>query len=153
MFLDRLILAKDTQSFPAEDPQKLAYQLREAVHACKHHEEYIHYYNEIDPFYKFSTTPGMVVAKWVGADDTTRSALTKPAYKEFPAATTLLDIVGAAQKAGSIAELFFPNADMEEPLIEKKLPLFCKKYGWKAHAPALGGITLIRDTKGQSHDL
>ncbi len=143
-FLDRLMIAKDDVHFPAEDSTKLAYKLREAVYACQFYDEYKSYYDEIWNKYKFCTTPGTVIARWMGIDDVARSSLTKPTYREFRGATSILDIVGAATQAGTATELFFPNADPEDPVVAEKLPKFCEKYNWNWHAPALGGITLLR---------
>lgn len=67
--LEVLLKAREDVYFNTDYPERLAYNIREAIRAAKEHEEFQHYYFEIAGFYKFETLNDVLIARRIVQDE------------------------------------------------------------------------------------
>lgn len=159
-YLRSLQTRRQTMSFAADEPDKLAYQLREAIYASDFHENYAHF-SKLSDFYRFESRPGHVRAVYLGPanpeivddkgeeDGDTISEDLPGLPEEHPVmevedVQNLPGVVGAALRFSDDAdELHFPNAILVESQ-KSRLFKFCEEHGWYIIDHEDGGLTLTR---------
>jgi len=121
--LEQILAAKCTLRFETTDPKRLAYKLREAIHASKCFEEFRHFYDQIFPYYKFKETPDAVIAEFtevppgvpVGEDDVSDDREVVGEKGTIGTALTLIDVLagGAEGDKEGYDEIYFPNVVLD----------------------------------------
>lgn len=143
-YLDAMVNARRTLTWPTTNPEKLAYRVREALAAARKYPEY-GLYHELSIFYKIRVMSGWVEAEYIGPapEQTTPSSLANMSVEEVEDAN---GVVGACIKFGSRTdELHFPNAVMEKNELHAVYSWGRNnKPRWKLIAHGDKGVTMTR---------
>jgi hypothetical protein len=141
-YLDDMLNAGKTLTWPTRKPSVLAYKIREALFAAQKHPEFTPYH-KLKSWYRIHTRSGWVEAEYVGPisgsnDVHAPEGMTLSAYR------TVEELVGACIKFERKAdEIYFPNANLGE---EQKELLY--KWGggagWKLIDHGETGVTMTR---------
>lgn len=109
-YLNDMAEAKKTITWPASDPRKMAYHIREAMYASQRYPEFKAFHGLRD-WYRISPRQGWVEAEYLGLDEGDR-----PAKVNIPERLTVGEVedvhgvVGACIKFAEKAdEIYFPN--------------------------------------------
>lgn len=142
-YLDDMLNARRTITWPAHEPQKMARRIREALHAVQYHDEFSAY-ADLKSFYRIRARKGFVEAQWLGEDPDAPTAPSTPGLMEINEVSNIMGAIGAAIKFGHQAdEIYFPNV---QPSEEEKVTLWkwAGTSGWKMIDQLDKGITLTK---------
>lgn len=110
-YLDAMLEARRTHSWPADHPFQLAYKIREAMYAVQKYSEYARYH-DLREFFRIRPGTGWVEAQYIGPPIGGITTYT-PQSMQVSEATDIRHVVGACIKFGVKAdELVFPNAQL-----------------------------------------
>ena len=142
-YLDDMLNAKKTISWPARDAHTFARKIREAMFAAKCHDEYERYH-DLKAFYRIRPRKGWVEAEYLGHTEESRAQVPERMVVE-----EVIDVHGAVGACIKLApksdELNFPNA-----ILGKKERLAIYEWGikqepkWKLISHENAGITMTR---------
>lgn len=155
--LEQLYRSRKTIDWATKNPSKLAYQLREGVHAAQFHDEFRHL-SELKYIYEFQQLNGSVRAKYMGLDvpksltsEIPDAAGTDIGAPEMPptrldSVSSIREIVGAMVSLGDVAqEVFFPDATLSQDDL-RRLHTWATETGWSLISHEGAGVTLTRRT-------
>ena len=142
-YLDDMLVAGRTITWPAKKPRQFAYKIREAIYAARHHPEFENY-AALRVDYKIYSHAGFVEARYQGEPISEAELVQAPDRMTIEEVTDAPSVVGATIKFTSKAdELYFPNAQLSE---NDKLSVWKwgKMEGWALIDQEDEGITLTR---------
>ena len=153
--LEQLAQSKESLRFLTDEPRRLAYKIREAIHSCAAFPEFHHLHASIWPRFRLREVPQAVIAEYIGekahlslatpmGQPLSHSQLdVAPQRKVLADPTTLLEVISSAISFDKTPELFFPNVKMSDG---ERLRL----YKWTTQGEWLyidhddGGLTLTQ---------
>ena len=141
--IDDMIVAARTITWPAKEPRKFAYHIREAIFAARHHPEY-EKYAALRVDYKIYSHRGYVEARYQGTPIDEVVTVTAPERMTITEITDAPGIVGAAIKfEPRTDEIYFPNAVLND---DEKLSVWRwgRMEGWALIDQEDEGVTLTR---------
>ena len=108
-YLDEMLRAGKSITFPTSDPKRLAYRLREAIYTTTRYKDFT-IYHPLHENFRIRPKSGWVEAEYIGPP-TDVSLDAEAAVFTVAEVTSLNEVVGAVIKFGSrIEEIHFPNA-------------------------------------------
>jgi len=166
-FLRELHDAQTTIDFFTNEPETLAYKLREAMYAAQHHKDFLHV-GRLRGKYKFISMEAKVRAQWMQIEKPQLRFLDRPGGKrevvtESPAEASfggfmsdtldtvpvpevreLMGVLAATMKYISAnEEVYFPNAKLRESEL-RRLNVWAREQGLKIINNDDRGITLTK---------
>lgn len=149
-YLDDMLYGRRTMTWPADDGDRLARRIREAINTAKRYEDF-GIYHELGSWYTIHNRKTWVEAEWKGIITGTGNRegahiVHIPEPKRVLIEVTTADqVVGACIKMGAETEEFhFPNVVMT-PNELKAVHLWGKDHnGWKLIYHEDAGITMTR---------
>lgn len=119
-YLDDMLSARQTLTWPVSVPKELAYRIRESLYAARQHEEFLRFHILYD-WYRVRTKPGYVEVEYIGppteitseSGGSTPHTVFAPKPMVVPEADSVEAIVGACIKLKVRAdELNFPSVHL-----------------------------------------
>ena len=142
-YLQDMLQAEATLTWPASDAEVFARKLREAMFAAQKHPEYTHFHRLRD-LYRIRPMNGWVEAQWLGPPAAVKAS--KPTLMRIEEAINAQGVVGACIKfAPKGNEINFPNAVLTE---DEKLAVYAWGMGevpqWQLISHDNEGVTMTR---------
>lgn len=141
-FLDDMKNARRSLAWPAKEPKKLAYKIRNAMNAADAYLEFKEYHG-LKYLYRISQRhPDRVEAIWLGDEDGP-PIMVKP--MTLPDVTDAESVVGACLTKGiEASEIYFPNAIFPDKVLDL-LWKWGKQTGWRLISHGPRGTTMTRN--------
>lgn len=142
-YLDDMLQAKRTLTFPAHDGAKLAYQIREARYAALRHPEFAQYH-PLKEWYRIRDKGTYVEAEYIGPIAPTEHQSFTQTQQTITEVNTLEQVVGACIKFSAESdEIIFPNVVLNEAELGV-LYEWSKTAGWKIIWQEDAGVTMTK---------
>ena len=112
-YLEDMLTAKRTISWPVSDPELVARRIREALYASRCHEDFRNYH-KLKEWFRLRSRPGWVEAEYIGPL-VGATPVYSPGSMTIGEADDVNGVVGACIKlAAKAEELHFPNARLSD---------------------------------------
>ena len=144
-YLDDMLRAKRTVSWPTRETKRLSYKIREALKAVERYPEYERYH-KLKAWFRIKPMKGWVEAEFLGVEGADEETVHAPERLTFE---EVLNVEGAAgvciKFAAKSDELHFPQAILSN---DERLTIY--KWGleqtpkWKLISHEDAGITMTR---------
>ena len=144
-YLDDMLVAKRTLSWPVKDPKPFSYKVREALKAVERYAEYERYHG-LKAWFRIKPMNGWVEAEFLGIEGAEVETIHAPERLTFE---EVLNVDGAAgvciKFEAKSDELHFPNAVLGD---DERLQIY--KWGlgqhpkWRLVSHEDAGITMTR---------
>ena len=138
-YLDDMLEARKTLTWPTHDAKALSYKIREALFAAQKYPDFEPYHC-LKHWFRIRNRKGWVEAEYIGPMGP--NSATAPEGFTQPDVTDVQSVVGACVKLGGLAdEILFPNAVLNED-DKGILVTWGKGQGWKLIDHAEAGVTM-----------
>lgn len=155
--LEELYRRRKTMTWTSPEPSKLAYRIRESIHAASHHDSTRHLAS-LRSMYEFKIMPNEVQARFIGTNTTgihvTTQQEPQPSQKgpvkiEVDIAiSSVHGIVGAIIDHENADEVYFPHVTLTQADLVK-LYNWTSENGWNIIEHEGAGLTLTRLDVGE----
>ncbi len=138
-YLDDMLEARKTLTWPTHDAKILSYKIREALFAAQKHPEFEPYHC-LKSWFRIRDKKGWVEAEYIGPMGPNSG--THPEGYTQPDVTEVHAVVGACIKFGGLAdEILFPNAVLTDD-DKKMIFVWGQEMGWKLIDHGEAGVTM-----------